>query len=76
RKLHLSIHAGEDFSHLLTGLRTIDETIEFCDYESSDRVGHALALGVDVKKWASRQQRSYVPLSSHLDNLVWAYNHA
>ncbi|MBE0361223.1 amidohydrolase family protein [Pseudoalteromonas aliena] len=76
RKLHLSIHAGEDFSHLLTGLRTIDETIEFCDYESSDRVGHALALGVDVKKWASRQQRAYVPLSSHLDNLVWVYNYA
>jgi len=76
RKLHLSIHAGEDFSHLLTGLRTIDETVEFCDYQTNDRIGHALALGVNVKQWAKRQQRAYVPVSSHLDNLVWAHQYA
>lgn len=76
RKLHLSIHAGEDFSHLLTGLRTIDETVEFCDYQSNDRIGHALALGVNVQEWVKRQQRAYVPVSSHLDNLVWAHHYA
>ena len=76
RKLHLSIHAGEDFSHLLTGLRKIDETVEFCDYQSNDRIGHALALGVNVKKWAKRQQRAYVSVSSHLDNLIWAHHYA
>lgn len=76
RQLHLSIHAGEDFSHLLTGLRTIDETVEFCDYQTNDRIGHALALGVNVKQWAKRQQRAYVPVSSHLDNLVWAHHYA
>ena len=75
RKMHLSIHAGEDFSHLLTGLRNIDETVEFCDYQAGDRIGHALALGGDVKQWAQRQQRAYVNVVSHLDNLVWAYHH-
>jgi hypothetical protein len=29
RGLHLSIHAGEDYNHLLTGLRHIDETVKF-----------------------------------------------
>ncbi|WP_426369119.1 hypothetical protein [Pseudocolwellia sp. HL-MZ7] len=76
RKLHLSVHAGEDFSHILTGLRTIDETVEFCDYQVNDRIGHALALGVNVKQWAKRQQRAYVPVRSHLDNLVWAHHYA
>lgn len=75
RKMHLSIHAGEDFSHVLTGLRNIDETVEFCDFQTGDRIGHALALGVDIKQWALRQQRAYVNVVSHLDNLVWAYHH-
>jgi len=75
RKMHLSIHAGEDFSHVLTGLRNIDETVEFCDYQAGDRIGHALALGVDVKQWVTRQQRAYVNVVSHLDNLVWSYHH-
>ena len=46
-----------------------------CFCQTGDRIGHALALGVDVKQWALRQQRAYVNVVSHLDNLVWAYHH-
>ncbi|MCP4113939.1 MAG: hypothetical protein GY737_00785 [Desulfobacteraceae bacterium] len=76
RRLHLSIHAGEDYSHLISGLRSIDETARFCDYRMGDRIGHALALGVDVNLWAKRQQRIYLPASEHLDNLVWCHHMA
>nr|WP_216606432.1 antiviral RADAR system adenosine deaminase RdrB [Vibrio splendidus] len=73
-KPFLTIHAGEDYSHLVSGLRAIDECIEFCDLAKGDRLGHALALGIDVKEWAKRQQRSYLTVGEHLDNLVWCYH--
>ncbi|HJW57585.1 MAG TPA: hypothetical protein VJ577_20175 [Burkholderiaceae bacterium] len=73
--LYLSIHAGEDFSHLLTGLRRIDETVRFCAMEKGDRLGHALALGIDPRTFARRQQEALVPLNEHLDNLVWLHHY-
>lgn len=73
RQPFLTIHAGEDYSHLLSGLRAIDEAVLFCDFKSGDRLGHALALGVNVYEWAQRQQRIYLTAGQHLDNLVWCY---
>lgn len=75
-ELHLTIHAGEDYSHIISGLRAIDETIEFCDYQTGDRIGHGLALGVDPKEWANRQQQVYLPAGEYLDNLVWLHHKA
>lgn len=75
-KLHFSIHAGEDYSHLLSGMRHIDETVRFCDFQPWDRIGHGLALGVDVEAWAKQQQVAYIPVSELLDNLVWAHHYA
>ncbi|MCF6456315.1 antiviral RADAR system adenosine deaminase RdrB [Pseudoalteromonas sp. MMG024] len=69
----LTIHSGEDYSHLLSGLRAIDEAVLFCDFKSGDRLGHALALGVMPEIWAQRQGTAYVTLGDHLDNLVWCY---
>lgn len=73
--LYLSIHAGEDFSHVLTGLRRIDETVRFCAMEKGDRLGHALALGIDPFLYAQRQQLAFMPLDEHLDNLVWLHHY-
>ncbi|PKG58104.1 antiviral RADAR system adenosine deaminase RdrB [Shewanella sp. GutDb-MelDb] len=73
RRPFLTVHSGEDYSHILSGLRAIDEAVIFCGFESGDRLGHALALGVDVSVWAKRQQRIYLSPEAHLDNLVWCY---
>lgn len=72
----LTVHSGEDYSHLLSGLRAIDEAVYFCDFKSGDRLGHALALGVMPRVWAQRQQTAYVSLGDHIDNLVWCYQKA
>ncbi|WES90421.1 antiviral RADAR system adenosine deaminase RdrB [Dickeya fangzhongdai] len=72
----ITVHAGEDYSHLLSGLRAIDEAVEFCQLREGDRIGHGLALGVDVNQWARRQRRAYLTAGQHLDNLVWAYHQA
>lgn len=73
---HLSIHAGEDYSHPLTGLRKVDETVTFCEMREGDRLGHALALGIEPEEWVDRQGQVLLPLDEHLDNLVWFWHYA
>lgn len=73
---YLSIHAGEDFSHLITGLRHIDETVRYCNMRHGDRIGHALALGVDPATWAQRQEQAVVPLEQDLWNTLWLHHYA
>ncbi|HEM7187838.1 TPA: hypothetical protein U2I61_002321 [Providencia rettgeri] len=72
----ITVHAGEDYSHLLSGLRAMDEAVEFCQLKEGDRLGHGLALGVNVTQWAQRQKRAYLTAGQYLDNLVWAYHQA
>lgn len=75
-KLHLSVHAGEDYAHPLSGLRRIDETVRFCDMGAGDRLGHALALGIPPDDWLRRHGEVMLPVGDHLDNLVWAWHQA
>ncbi|MBW3497191.1 antiviral RADAR system adenosine deaminase RdrB [Janthinobacterium sp. NKUCC08_JDC] len=73
---HLSIHAGEDYAHPLSGLRHIDETVRFCEMRSGDRLGHALALGLEPAAWVDKHGDMLLPAEEHLDNLVWAWHYA
>ena len=43
---HFTYHAGEEFYHLLGGIRAIYEAIVFCGLRAGDRIGHAVALGL------------------------------
>ena len=73
---HLSIHAGEDYAHPLSGLRHVDETVRFCQMRSGDRLGHALALGIPPRDWCIRQGDMILTVDEHLDNLVWMWHYA
>ncbi|MEO9591748.1 hypothetical protein [Rhodopirellula bahusiensis] len=66
-------HVGEDFSHLLTGLRRIDEAIEILGIGENDRIGHALALGTDAKLWCSGRTAIPMKKEERLFDLVWAW---
>ncbi len=69
---HLTFHAGENFRHILSGLRYIDETILFLEMRPGDRLGHALALGIDPYLWMKRTGAvCYLPQGEWIDNLVW-----
>ncbi|MBX3669496.1 MAG: hypothetical protein KF778_13945 [Rhodocyclaceae bacterium] len=74
--LHLSVHCGEDFSHLVTGMRRVAETVEFCELGTGDRIGHALALGYVPGDWLSRQGEIRIPREEFFDNQVWLWHHA
>lgn len=74
-QLHVTYHVGEDFLDVVDGLRAIEEAVVFLGMESGDRMGHALALGVDVKDWyETKKYRIALPAQDYLDNLVWVYH--
>ena len=75
-KPFLTVHAGEDYSHLISGMRSVDEAVIFCNFRNGDRIGHALALGIAPSVWAKKQETAYVTVGEHLDNLVWTYQKA
>ncbi|WP_022942670.1 antiviral RADAR system adenosine deaminase RdrB [Psychromonas hadalis] len=73
---HYSIHAGEDFAHPLSGMRHLDETVEFCEMTVGDRLGHALAIGIDPEYWFEHHGEVVLDVCEHFDNLVWAWHYA
>lgn len=74
-QLKITYHVGEDFLDIADGLRAIDEAINFLNMDCGDRLGHALALGVDVEEWyQSKNYRILIPQQDYLDNLVWVYS--
>ncbi|KGF82110.1 hypothetical protein IA69_09305 [Massilia sp. JS1662] len=76
RPLRLSIHAGEDYAHPLSGMRHIDETVLFCEMGEGDRIGHGLALGIKPADWFREHGQALLSVDDHVDNLVWAWHFA
>jgi len=73
RNLGFTFHAGEDFRHILTGLRRIDEVIRHFKFHAGDRIGHAIALGIDVKRWSVANKVVILPRIEYLENLLWIW---
>jgi hypothetical protein len=71
--LRTTVHAGEDFAHVLTGLRHIDEAVELLQLREGDRLGHAVALGLNPGAWAARSGRVAMPLEDRLLDLSWEW---
>ena len=70
--LRCTVHVGEDFPHLLTGLRNIGLVLEHLNMREGDRLGHALALGIDCQRWSTTTGRVRMPAEERLFDLVWA----
>ncbi|MDR2420583.1 MAG: hypothetical protein LBD49_00565 [Oscillospiraceae bacterium] len=67
-----TFHAGEDFLDLVDGLRAVDEAMLFLNLGRGDRLGHAVALGLDAEEYY-RRKASKITLRKQdtLDNLTW-----
>lgn len=69
-----TFHVGEDFRHLLSGIRAVTEALYFLDLRSGDRIGHATALGIDPSLWLSRTApRAVLSRMELLDNAIFAF---
>ena len=70
--LSASYHAGEDFYDITDGLRAIDEAVNFLELTAGDRLGHALAMGIDPEKhYGTQDNQVTLTKQIYLDNLVW-----
>jgi adenosine deaminase len=73
QSLCFTFHAGEDFRHLLSGIRRIDEVVTYCKFHAGDRIGHGIALGCDIDYWIKQNPMIMIPCGEHLDNLLWVW---
>ena len=71
--LKFTYHVGEEFRHLITGVRHIDEVIEHMKYLSGDRIGHGIALGVEVEKWKVDNPVIMLTQVELLENYLWIW---
>ena len=69
--LRLTLHVGEDFRHIASGLRAIHEPFAWRLIERGDRLGHALALGIDATKWCQQNPRILQPRLERILDLSW-----
>jgi len=71
--IRTAVHAGEDFVHLLSGMRRLGESIEYMKLGPGDRIGHGLSLGIDPERWALTMGRMAVTREDRLFDLVWVW---
>jgi Adenosine deaminase len=70
--LRMTVHAGEDYVHLLGGLRRVGQSVEYLALDEGDRIGHGVALGADVERWCETVIGLTVPKGERLLDLLWA----
>jgi adenosine deaminase len=72
---HFTFHAGEDFYHIVGGLRAVYEAIIFCDLRTGDRIGHATATGLSPTLWGQVVgNKIHIHQGDYLDNLTFCYH--
>ncbi len=67
--LRLTLHAGEDFRWLTTGMRTVAEPFYWKLIERGDRIGHGIAVTLDPDGWWDRHEGG-VEQVAHFDRLL------
>ncbi|PTL84240.1 hypothetical protein DAT35_12475 [Vitiosangium sp. GDMCC 1.1324] len=71
--LRLTAHVGEDFRHLMEGLRRIFECIQYLLERTGGRLGHATALGVEPRLWAESAGSVMTTAEDRLWDLVFEW---
>ncbi|WP_342755485.1 hypothetical protein AAGQ96_10560 [Pantoea sp. MBD-2R] len=69
---NFTYHVGEDFEHLLSGIRAVYEAVTLLDLKNGDRLGHATAIGIDPHLWLSQvPEVLYLKQGQWLENLLF-----
>jgi hypothetical protein len=66
-----TMHVGEDFHHLMDGIRRMAEVIDYFPLHTGDRIGHGLALGLSPRRWAQQHPVTWMPREIRIWDLVW-----
>jgi hypothetical protein len=60
--LRLTLHAGEDFRWLTSGVRAVAEPFHWNLIERGDRIGHGIAVTLNPKHWWERNNGHVIPV--------------
>lgn len=71
--LQLTAHVGEDFRHLMEGMRRIFECIQYLLGRSRGRLGHATALGVEPRLWSESAGAVMTTAEDRLWDLIFEW---
>lgn len=72
---HFTYHAGEDFFHILSGLRAMYEAVVYLGLQRGDRIGHGTASGVSPEVWKDNiGERLLIRQGEYLDDLIYAFH--
>lgn len=74
QNIGFTYHVGEDYHHVISGLRHIDEVLTYFGYKAGDRLGHGMALQVDLPEWAHNNEVTLLPTMEYLENLLWIWS--
>lgn len=70
---NFTFHAGEEFVHLISGIRYVYEAITYLDMRKGNRIGHGTAVGIDPDLWRKKIGNTIVMnQGARLDDLVFA----
>ncbi len=70
--MRATAHAGEDFVHLMTGLRNVDEAVDLLALRPGDRIGHGISVGIEPFSWSQATGRVPMSLEDRMLDLLWA----
>ncbi|NOH84680.1 hypothetical protein F0249_12725 [Vibrio sp. 03-59-1] len=69
---NFTFHTGEDFEHLLSGIRSIYDSIKLLELQDGDRIGHGTAIGIDPQLWLNLMpEKIYLKQAEWLNNLLF-----
>jgi len=67
--LRLTLHAGEDFRWLTSGMRAIAEPFHWKLIERGDRIGHGIAVTLEPHRWWKKHQHDEPIQRKQIDRL-------
>ncbi|WDE04644.1 hypothetical protein SG34_025485 [Thalassomonas viridans] len=69
---NFTYHAGEDFEHLLSGIRAVYDALNLLELKNGDRIGHATAIGICPQIWLNAMpERIFIKKGQWLDDLLF-----
>jgi D-ribose pyranose/furanose isomerase RbsD len=71
--LKYTYHVGEEFRDIVSGIRNIFEAVLFLDLREQDRIGHALALGIEPKNFYRNIKNIFISKEERFDNAIFIY---
>lgn len=74
KELGITYHVGEVFHSVASGLRHVDEVIDYYGFQNGERIGHGTVLGISIDEYIHRHKIISLPAIELLDNLLWLHH--